>query len=468
MISAIFDDHFEAFPVWRENELRGLTCVHVDAHLDVMSDGFDARTLDGIAQAKTRRELSVYKGDPRFPLGGFHCGNYLYPALKDGTIAELIWVLPPHVIAGETFVDGVRQEVQKWVDLTFAEYSSLRMESGAVVGELEGCRFVVCTADNVPEVDRERLVVDIDVDYFIDNRTDTIWQTPRELYDSLGLPKPKALTIAYSVDGGYTPLQERFLGEIVKAVWESGDSTRWDTELEELRRVDALPEEQRREPLLEFLEKAPEWLKPAVWIRLGKPDEARKINSEYYLREENVVARHLIKKEFERGLEALNPIYDDSPESHYLMAYLSQGSGDAVEAKTALSKLLDNSELIELERARVLLLKANACLQLGEAKQAIKLAQDAVSLEPASSEGQMTLANAYRLAGEHKKAAKAIRKALRLSKGRVSSLAFMVDAAKTYDSLGQTALAKSVRKELRESDVTGRYAIKTMLDESKL
>ena len=125
MISAMFDDHYESFCTWREAGLKGLTCVHVDAHLDVMSVGFNKESLEGIAQSKTREELERFRGNPRLPWGGFHCGNYLFPALKDGTVKELIWVLPAHIIGGETFVDGVRQEVQNWLDLRLATINFL-------------------------------------------------------------------------------------------------------------------------------------------------------------------------------------------------------------------------------------------------------------------------------------------------------------------------------------------------------
>ena len=86
MIDALFDDHYQALPTWREAGLDGLTCVHVDAHLDVSTDGFTERSLAGIAKARTREELAAFRGNPRLPWGGLHCGNYLYPALLDGTV----------------------------------------------------------------------------------------------------------------------------------------------------------------------------------------------------------------------------------------------------------------------------------------------------------------------------------------------------------------------------------------------
>jgi tetratricopeptide (TPR) repeat protein len=465
MISAIFDDHYEAFPTWREAGLTGLTCVHVDAHLDVMSGGFNDDSLRGIAQAKTREQLEKFRGNPRLPWGGFHCGNYLFPALKDGTIKELIWVLPAHIVAGETFVDGVRQEIQNWVDLTLAEYGGLNGENGAVVGTLAGVRFVVCTAECLPKfADGAQVALDIDVDYFIRNTDDKVWQTPHQLNELLGDLNPVAVTVAYSVDGGYTPLQERFLGKVTLDVF-SGESQAWKTETERLLQLDADNDTEGTE---EFLQEAPDWLKPVILLRLGRVEEAVKADPEYEPRFCNEVARHLVKKDHQKGLALMEGAENESAESLYLMTYLSIGNNDSLEAKRSLTKLLSDHPLKELERSRVLILKANACLELGEARQAMKLVDEALKIEPKSAELHFLRFNCLKSTGELKKAAKSMRKALRFAKGRVSSLAMMLSAARLYDELGQQALASSVRRELKDVDVTGRYAIKTILDASKL
>jgi tetratricopeptide (TPR) repeat protein len=436
-----------------------------------MSDGFNKETLEGISRARTVSELEQYRGNPRLPWGGFHCGNYLYPALVDGTVTTLIWVVPPHVIGGETFVDGVRQETQNWLDLTLPEYDGLRGESGAVVGSLQGRKFVVCTAENFPALtdsERANLALDIDVDYFIRNSDDKVWQTPHQLFKLLELPRPKVLTVAYSVDGGYTPLKERYLGEVVQAVFEKGDASELRDETEAIVALDECAPEVLSEKIEELLLSVPDFLKPALLIRLERGREASELDPEYSPRFQNLVARHLIKKEYDKGLELMRESEEETPEALYLSSYLNLGKGDSLEAKRSLTKLLEHPELKELERSRVLILKANACLDLGEAKESLKLIEEALRLEPDSSEVYYLKANSHRATGRGKKAARAIRKALRLAKGRVSSLQMLLDAARIYDELGQPALAKSTRKELRESDVTGRYSIKTMLDEAKL
>lgn len=468
MVSALFDDHYYSFCTWREAGLSDLTCVHVDAHLDVMRDGFTEQSLKGIAQARNREELETHRGNPRLPWGGFHCGNYLYPALRDGTVTELIWVIPAHVVAGESFVDGVRQEVQNWLDLTLDEYAGLKGEGGAVVGSLEGVRFVVCTADTMPVIAPGRSVaLDIDVDYFIRNTDDLVWQNPYQLKEQLGRLDPVCLTVAYSVDGGYTPLRERFLGQVVLDAF-SSDQPVWREMVEQLLKTDQGPKSSREAEWENLLAIAPEWLKPSLLLRLGRAADAQELDPEYTPRIANVVARFLVKKQHELGLQAMSSLREDSSEAHYLRTYLSLGKGDAVAAKQSLSRLLQDDSLIHLERSKVLALKANACLDLGEGKEALKLVEEALSVEPESAELHYLKANSLQRVGDLKIAARSMRKALRLAQGRVSSLPMMLTAARLYDQLGQVALARSLRRELQEIDVTGRYAIRTLLDASKL
>ena len=349
--------------------------------------------------------------------------------------------------------------------MRLAEYAALKSEDGAVVGTLDGVRFVVCTAQNLPKLSGDaRVALDIDVDYFIRNTDDKVWQTPHQLKELLGPLDPVALTVAYSVNGGYTPLQERFLGQVTLDLF-SGTDEKWREETEKLLRLDA---EGDKEGWEEFLGEAPDWLKPSILLRLGRVEEAVEIDPEYTPRFCNDVARHLVKKEHQKGLELMDEVEEESAESLYLKTYLSIGQDDPLGAKRSLTKLLESHSLRDLERSRVLLLKANACLDLGEGRQAVKLVDEALTIEPKSAELHYLRANCLKATGELKKAAKSMRKALRLAQGYVSSLPMMLSAARLYDELGQQALASSVRRELKEVDVTGRYAIKTMLDASKL
>ena len=103
----------------------------------------------------------------------------------------------------------------------------------------------------------------------------------------------------------------------------------------------------------------------------------------------------------------------------------------------------------------------------GETKRAVGLLKKSLASEPDRAATHHQLAQNLRLLGDRSTAARHLRKALRLSKDRVSSLPMLLDAARLYDELGQKALAKATRRELKEADVTGYFAISSILDTAR-
>ena len=479
MLSALFDDHYQAFPLWREAGLTGLTCIHVDAHLDVSSDGFDEKSLFGISKAQTRAELDEFRGNPRLPWGGFHCGNYLYPALADGTVSTLIWVVPRGLVDSEAMLESARQTLQNWVDLTLDEYAELKATSGRVEGRLLGRRFVICTCDHMPELSAEessRIALDIDVDYFIRLKDDTIWQTPHQLLEILGPMEPLALTVAISCEGGYTPPFYRFLGKVCLDVF-SGEKDAWKSELAAF--MTAYPQTPGAEgaseesqtarvaALVELLETAPDFVKPAILVALGREEEAKALDSEYAPSPFDDACRHFQKHEFAQGFARLEACGDQSEARSYLTVFMAAGDRKFELSLAEVETLLSRPDIVPRDEARLQVMCAELLSRKGETKRAVELLRKSLVSEPDRAATHHQLAQNLRQLGDRSTAARHIRKALRLSKNRVSSLPMLLDAARLYDEMGQKALAKATRRELKESDVTGYFAISSILDTAR-
>jgi tetratricopeptide (TPR) repeat protein len=462
MISALFDDHYESFPLWREAGLSGLTCLHVDAHLDVSQEGFPPQVLAAIAAARTGQELSRFRGDPKLPWGGFHCGNFLFPALHDGTVTTLIWLLPPFILRGGSFLEGVLQELLTWVDLSFDEYRSFQAIDGRVEGVLLGRRLVVCTAGSLPplsDLERARLVLDIDVDYFVRLRDDLIWQTPHELAAALGELRPLAVTVATSCDGGYTPASHRFLGQVCLDVF-SGQPDRWKAELERLMEAQAGD----AAALESFLEDAPPAWRPAVpgmpvggqQAEAAAPDSTQTVV--------NSAARYLQKKEHARGLQVVARVPEDERDPTLTMAeaFLVAGGLAPAEAARRLDLLSRRPGLSELERGRIWRMRGEALASSGQAPAAVSLLRKLLRLEPRRADLLHLLARCQRDSGDAQAAEATLRKALKLAQGRMSSLPMLLDAARLYETLGMPALAREARQRLRHNDPTGSLTLELM------
>jgi hypothetical protein len=457
VIAELFDDHSEALGVWRQAGLSGLTCLHVDAHLDVMEEGFDSTSLAGLAALRSRSELAAFRGDSRRPWGGLHCGNYLYPALLDGTVTHLIWLLPPAVLPPGSMLDAVRQEVARGVDLTLEEYSSFRLVQSSlgcwVEGTLLGRSLTVCSSQSLPELPQGKLALDIDVDYFVNLSDDRIWQTPHQLWHALGPLSPSVLTVALSCEGGYTPPQHRYLGQVCLDVF-SGQPWRWRKELA------AMLEAQQNGAWEGLLDSAPAAWKPAVLSQLGRHREAALLDPEYRGDPLNLAARLLQKGDFEGARRALAGSAD--PQADRLLQTALMASSDPLWDQQRLSATAEGSSGPEL--ARFWRAQGEALLRAGRAGQAVALLKKAQQAEPLRAATLLSLARALHAAGQPGGAGRHLRKALELSRGRLSSLPVLLEACRLYQQSGQDALARQARKELEASDVTGMYLAQLLLD----
>lgn len=465
MRCCLVEDHYEAFPFWREAGLEGLTCVHVDAHLDVNDDGFTPESLAAISRARSAAELHAFRGNPELPWGGFHCGNYLFPALRDGTVTHLVWVIPPHIVKGPSLLDWLRAELQNWVDLSLDEYTGLAPAGPRVEGSLAGRRFTVCYADDLPPL-KQPLVLDIDVDYFVTD-SDQIWQSPYELRESLQHLDPVALSVAWSVDGGYTPLEHRFLGQVTVSAFVDRDE-RWRDAVERIRQADA-----GEETLDELLaEPWPPWLTAALHVRRGlrlkeEPDgpsfqTARELCPEYRLTPGNLAARQMHLKRFDQALQWLDRCGE---EGRYVDALVSLHMGDDARTAARLEQLMA-TELAPLEQSKVLALLAECRLRQGSPKEAAAGYKRAVALEPDKAHYLHRHALCLQALGDHRQAARLLRKALRLAGDRLSSLEMHLDLARLYQQAGNSTLAQAEHRLLQSKDVTGRLAMQSILESS--
>lgn len=509
MLSALFDDHYEAFLVWREAGLSGLTCVHVDAHLDISADGFSETALQGIAQARTRDEIAAFRGNPKLPWGGFHCGNYLYPALRDGTVTTFVWVVPAGFAEG-SLVQNARQTLQNWLDMGIEDFRSLKPVQGRVEGQLLGRRLVICTSDNLPEFSAEEqanLALDIDVDYFVRVKDDRMWQTPHQLQQDFRDLKPIVLTVATSCEGGYTPLSHRFLGQVCLDVFER-DPEAWKAETEELWKAleaglpsleepakkaevpapeepapeplgEVLspvegtpnpepedPEELKRRALEQFLTVCPEPFRPSVLCALGCYDEAGALDARYRRSPSDEAGRLFQKGRYQEGLACLETTGEGPLDRGFLVALLAVGASGSSLGAEEFDRLLSLPGLTDRDSARLLAMQAQI-LADSDAKKALEGLRRAVKLEPERATTHFQLGIVLRRQGKREEAAKAMRKALRLAKGKVSSLPMLLDASRLYDELGQKSLARATRRELEDADATGYYAIQSILDQAR-
>lgn len=361
------EDHREAYFFWRDLGFKGATSVHVDAHLDVCA--FHLPGYAGIRQPEV------------------HCGNYLLPAMAEGIVSTLVWVVPDH-LPGSDLLAFVRREVSAWLHPTLSEYHSWQAREGRVEGRLRGCCFVVCRSDALPALEGP-VLLDIDVDYYLGPR-DEVWQAPEELATHLAALRPAALTVAYSVEGGYTPHTLRWLGPRTLEAWGQPPP-------------------------------------PELPYRLSPLDEA---------------CFHLQRERYPEFLACLEQT-EDRRAAEYLRAFAHFSQERFEDALHGWSELLAD-ETDEGTRLHLLEMQGRTLSALG------RHAEAARSFRPAASDAGLTfeLARALMRAGQFQEAARSYRRGLTLGPELVIALEAQLELVQLYGQLGQPALAQAQKKRL--------------------
>ncbi len=234
---SLIEDHDEASKIWRKKKIRNLDLVHLDAHIDF-----------GLQQVKPLKKifneagsLKELKRSLEQSLSFMHyerdfdkqtnIGNYVYPAMEEGVVGDFYWVVPggmKEFKQSNKFIENVlkgllRQDFHHIGQASHVTRHTLK--DGIISINLFGRKFIICTLDKLPTI-KQKALLDIDTDFLVidslinANNTAKIgerkpWILPKDLVGILKqkIKWPEVITIAYSVNGGYTPIRYKHLGD---------------------------------------------------------------------------------------------------------------------------------------------------------------------------------------------------------------------------------------------------------------
>ena len=402
------EEHHEAYFLWKSLGIRDAWCWHFDAHLDIGREGMTEARMAALMECRSSGEAAQQGalGNCYLPWGGLHCGNYLYPAIREGLVGRLTWVIPPYLPSGD-LLRWTRTHLDGWFEMGLADYGSLQEENGRVFGQALGISIEVGTWEVLAKPDAgQPVLVDVDIDYFLTN-DGQIWSEPDQIAREVSGWKSLCTTVAYSVKGGYTPTEHRRLAD----------------------------------PFLP-MPAAPGYVADRL-------DHATTLYR-CHRYEEAVVALKALKNEF--------PI-----EVPYYMGSSYQKLGEERHALEVWRPLCDHPEIGPDGRAYLHGLCAEVCLKLEDWAAAIEHATVAKRLQPNDYRHHWAEAAAHESLGDNKAAIKLARRALRLSEDTVFGLRIRLALARLYRRQGQRELAKAELSRLAALDVTGEHRTATMI-----
>ena len=232
----LIEDHDEAYYFWKKLGLSDRPLIHIDAHVD-----FNFHPVKPIRQtfkeAKSKKDLIqqmstnlLYKKLKVKERALTNIGNYIYPGMRDGIVADFYWIVPGDRREFNASLKELRDIMRSFFRMDPFEAHGITKKSGMLQAKIYGRNFVFTTLDDLPE-NMKGAILDIDTDYlttpairkavaYHDAGRRFPWIWPDEFVDRLAKKKiePSCVTIAYSVNGGFTPLVYKFLGDEVRAL----------------------------------------------------------------------------------------------------------------------------------------------------------------------------------------------------------------------------------------------------------
>ena len=190
------DNHDAAYRVWRDAKVARRTLIHIDAHHDMW-------------QARRPAQITI--------------ANFISVALADELVGDVYWVVPDRGWGTRRTRRPIVRHLRELGMHRPGDDGRVRVEPERLWMRLGGRRLIVCPLRFLPCLD-ETVLLDIDVDFMVipsvsygrlDEQDSRPWCWPAELVDRLreaGV-KTDLVTIARSVEGGYTPLQWKYLGD---------------------------------------------------------------------------------------------------------------------------------------------------------------------------------------------------------------------------------------------------------------
>lgn len=228
----LIEDHDEALKVWRKKKIKDLDLVHIDAHIDF---GFyPAKSIEQVV--RSARNLKELKKGLEYSLAFMryekdfdkqtNIGNYIYPAIQESIVKNLYWVVPGGLKEFKESGKFIKGIVKSLISRE-RQKAEVKKENGGGIISTKFLRrkFVICILKKLPVL-KQRILLDIDTDFLIidnllnANNTKDIgkrkpWIYFKELVEILKakIKQPELITIAYSVNGGYTPIEYKHLGD---------------------------------------------------------------------------------------------------------------------------------------------------------------------------------------------------------------------------------------------------------------
>jgi tetratricopeptide (TPR) repeat protein len=229
----MMEDHDRAYQSWKGLAVRGRILVHVDAHIDfgwIPEMDLDEIGSDGKDLSKAPEVNTLLNPFLKSRKKMVNIGNYICPAIREGMVKKFYWVVPDQSWKSAQGLRYIIKQLKQILRINGCGNGKLVRYADHLSCRILGTEVIVCCLGALEAIE-EPVLLDIDVDFML---TEHIWDDlnperwpwifPEELFEkiSLKINDIDILTIAYSVEGGFTPLKFKYLGDELRLLFEGG------------------------------------------------------------------------------------------------------------------------------------------------------------------------------------------------------------------------------------------------------
>ncbi len=271
-IPAVFliENHDQAYLLWRAAAAKQKILAHVDAHHDMW-------------WVERQAPLTI--------------ANFICRALQEDLVREVYWVVPDRTWDSARNRRHLIGHLRKIVRQYPGDRPPTQIGANRVSTQVLGKPLHFCSLRSLPSIE-ESILLDIDVDFLLlprvtygenDPHGPLPWCWPEELLRQLGARglRSTLVTIAYSVEGGYTPLRWKYLGDELALRLKQPDPgersiqgmvrMREAAETAERGQLAAAEEKYQQARALFPNSAAPAWHLAGLYLAMHRPDEAKRM-----------------------------------------------------------------------------------------------------------------------------------------------------------------------------------------------
>ncbi len=214
---AIVEDHSEVLVQWMKKGIRHATLINIDTHDDIRR--IPLEKINQLKELYHRKDISAIARANSLSDGGLYdIGNFIYAVGKIGIIKDVYWIIPFSFFSHPDVEHRVKKFLRSY-GFPDEAIETFRLKKGCLRGEIDDIPFNICGIEKLPAIDHPVfLSIDIDflpyvsVEYGV-NKLEAMKMLLRSLYKKKY--KVTDAVVAYSVNGGYTTVLHRWMGDVV-------------------------------------------------------------------------------------------------------------------------------------------------------------------------------------------------------------------------------------------------------------